>query len=74
MVRGCRRFGKWGKIGVGEVPKVDVRPGYTISKLIKGGWQLSGDHGAVDAEDAIADMIQFVDAGVTTFDCADISA
>ena len=72
MVRGCRRFGKWGKIGVGEVPKVDVRPGYTISKLIKGGWQLSGDHGAVDGEDAIADMIQFVDAGVTTFDCADI--
>ena len=49
-----------------------MRPDYDISRLIKGGWQLSGDHGPVESGHAIADMIRFVDAGVTTFDCADI--
>ncbi|MBL8983429.1 MAG: aldo/keto reductase, partial [Gemmatimonadetes bacterium] len=40
--------------------------------LIKGGWQLAGGHGAVDRAAALADMRAFVDAGITTFDCADI--
>lgn len=50
----------------------DLRAGHTISRVIKGGWQLAGDHGAVDRKAAIADMEAFVDAGITTFDCADI--
>ncbi len=49
-----------------------LRPGHRISRVIKGGWQLAGDHGAVDRSAAIADMEAFVDAGITTFDCADI--
>ena len=57
-----------------EVPRVTVRPAYFVSTIIKGGWQLAGDHGAVNADQAIADMVRFVDAGVTTFDCADIYA
>ncbi len=40
--------------------------------MLRGGWQLAGGHGAVEAERAITDMAAFVDAGVTTFDCADI--
>ena len=52
--------------------RVDLAPGYSISRLLKGGWQLAGGHGAVNAESAIADMQAFVDAGITTFDCADI--
>lgn len=55
-----------------DVPRTAVRPNYEISRLIKGGWQLSGDHGPVEADRAIADMIRFFDAGITTFDCADI--
>ena len=51
---------------------IELRPGYTISRLIKGGWQLAGGHGAVDAEAALADMVAYVDAGLFTFDCADI--
>lgn len=51
---------------------IDLRPGHTISRVIKGGWQLAGDHGSVDRSAAIADMEQFLDAGITTFDCADI--
>lgn len=51
---------------------IELRPGYRISRIIKGGWQLAGDHGEVEPERAIADMAAFVDAGITTFDCADI--
>ena len=54
------------------LPRVELAPGYTISCLLKGGWQLAGGHGRVDAADALADMDRFVDAGITTFDCADI--
>ena len=40
--------------------------------MIKGGWQLAGGHGSVDRNQAIADMTTFFDAGIRTFDCADI--
>jgi aryl-alcohol dehydrogenase-like predicted oxidoreductase len=55
-----------------EVPRIDLAAGYSISRLLKGGWQLAGGHGPVDAAAAMADMDRFVDAGITTFDCADI--
>lgn len=54
------------------VERFSLRPSYQISRLIKGGWQLAGDHGVVDRAVAIDDMFAFVDAGVSTFDCADI--
>lgn len=54
------------------VETTTLAPGYVISRLIKGGWQLAGGHGAVDAAAAIADMRAYVAAGITTFDCADI--
>lgn len=56
----------------GEIPRVALAHGYTISRLLKGGWQLAGGHGPVDAAAAMDDMDRFVDAGITTFDCADI--
>ncbi|MCY6382601.1 aldo/keto reductase [Hoeflea prorocentri] len=49
-----------------------LRPGYSFSRIIKGGWQLAGDHGPVDRARSVADMERFLDAGITTFDCADI--
>lgn len=54
------------------VPRRALTPGYTISRLVKGGWQLAGGHGPVEPGDAMADMAAFVAAGITTFDCADI--
>jgi aryl-alcohol dehydrogenase-like predicted oxidoreductase len=53
--------------------RVDLAPGYSISRIIKGGWQLAQGHSArsIDAS-AHADMAAFVEAGITTFDCADI--
>jgi aryl-alcohol dehydrogenase-like predicted oxidoreductase len=55
-----------------RVETTSLRKGHEISRIIKGGWQLAGDHGAVDRTVAIADMEAFLDAGITTFDCADI--
>ncbi|RWX80855.1 aldo/keto reductase [Neorhizobium lilium] len=52
--------------------RITIAPNYEISRVIRGGWQLAGGHGDIDAERAIEDMIAFADAGITTFDCADI--
>ncbi|MFV0383594.1 aldo/keto reductase [Paracoccus sp. (in: a-proteobacteria)] len=46
--------------------------GYDISRVIRGGWQLAGGHGAIDQAGAIDDLIATAKAGITTFDCADI--
>jgi aryl-alcohol dehydrogenase-like predicted oxidoreductase len=54
------------------IPRIALRGDYSISRIIKGGWHLAGDHGAVDSAQAQRDMATFVDAGITTFDCADI--
>jgi aryl-alcohol dehydrogenase-like predicted oxidoreductase len=56
------------------IETVELAPGYRVSRLLKGGWQLSAGHGAApaSADEAIADMIAFADAGITGFDCADI--
>ncbi|MEM1265388.1 MAG: aldo/keto reductase [Pseudomonadota bacterium] len=52
--------------------RATLAPGYDISRVIKGGWQLAGDHGPVDRAEAVRDMEAFLDAGITSFDCADI--
>jgi len=54
------------------IERTRLPDGYSISRLIKGGWHLAGGHGAVDPDRAMADMARFVEAGITTFDCADI--
>ena len=54
------------------IPRFSLSGDYTISRIIKGGWHLAGDHGVIDPEQARRDMATFVDAGITTFDCADI--
>lgn len=54
------------------VARISLRPGHEISRVIRGGWQLAGGHGAIDPALAIADMMEFAEAGITTFDCADI--
>lgn len=52
--------------------RIEIAPGYEISRVIKGGWQLATDHGERVGEDPVEDMMAFADAGITTFDCADI--
>ncbi len=51
---------------------VELAPGYRISRIVKGNWQLAERHGGnFDPGAAIADMRRFVEAGITAFDCAD---
>ena len=55
-----------------KIEHVELAPGYRIPRIIRGGWQLAGDHGAVDRERAVAEIAAFVDAGLDTVDGADI--
>jgi aryl-alcohol dehydrogenase-like predicted oxidoreductase len=55
-----------------DVERFRLGPGYTVSRIIKGGWQLAEGHGTIQRENALADMRRYVEAGITTIDCADI--
>lgn len=54
------------------VERAELSPGYEISRLIRGGWQLAGGHGQVERKAAVEDLHEFFRAGIVTFDCADI--
>lgn len=54
------------------VPRLELAPGFSISRIIKGGWQLSQGHRQHTDADPAAHMHRFAEAGITTFDCADI--
>jgi aryl-alcohol dehydrogenase-like predicted oxidoreductase len=57
---------------VPSVHTVELAPGYRIPRVIRGGWQLAGDHGPVDRARAVQEIGAFVDAGLNTVDGADI--
>jgi len=47
--------------------------GPTVSRIIKGCWQMSAGHGAgATGEAAVEELLAFYDAGITTFDGGDI--
>lgn len=57
-----------------SVPRIELSPGYSISRIINGCWQLTPDHGGGPGSEKATHRIfaELVDAGFTTFDCADI--
>lgn len=57
-----------------EVERRELSPGYSISRVINGCWQLAPDHGGGPGSEAETHRIfaDLVDHGFTTFDCADI--
>mgnify|MGYP001766755936 CR=1 FL=1 len=57
-----------------SVPRIEIRPGYTIPRIIKGNWQIAGDHSAsvIDNDEMYEHLAAFADSGVTAFDCGDI--
>ena len=55
-----------------SVPRIRLANGFEISQIIKGGWQLSSGHRENLNTNPVDDMIAFAEAGITTFDCADI--
>ena len=55
--------------------KYELTPGYTVSRVINGCWQLSEGHslaGALDPADVMRAFHMLCERGFTTFDCADI--
>ena len=55
--------------------KAELVDGYAISPVIKGGWQLSSGHSldrVIREDEAISDMIAFIESGITTLDFGDI--
>ena len=57
-----------------DIERFELAPGYSISRIVNGCWQLTPDHGggpgsAKESQRMFADL---VDHGFTTFDCADI--
>jgi aryl-alcohol dehydrogenase-like predicted oxidoreductase len=55
--------------------KRELVPGYEISPVIKGGWQLSFGHSLdrkIEDGQAVADTVAFIEAGITTLDFGDI--
>ena len=41
--------------------RIELAPGYSISRIIKGGWHLAGGHGNIDPDQAVRDMAGFVE-------------
>ncbi|MFK7831620.1 MAG: aldo/keto reductase [Congregibacter sp.] len=56
----------------GVIEQYGLRDDYSISRVIKGGWQLSEGHSTTLSQDPVADMLTFAQRGINTFDCADI--
>lgn len=58
----------------GAAGRVELAPGYSISWLIQGGWQLARGHRPepLDRAAVLARLRRRAEAGLTTFDCADI--
>ena len=54
-----------------EESRFQLADGLEICRILNGLWQVSGGHGAIDAEAAVANMFDYVDAGFTTWDLAD---
>ncbi|MFZ1743026.1 MAG: aldo/keto reductase [Pontixanthobacter sp.] len=56
------------------VPRLSLREDYSISRVIKGNWQIADDHSSsvCDNDEMYQHMAAFVDAGINVFDCGDI--
>jgi aryl-alcohol dehydrogenase-like predicted oxidoreductase len=54
------------------IEKTKLAKDLEICRILNGMWQVSGTHGQIDPQLAVADMIEFHNAGFTTWDLADI--
>ena len=54
------------------IEKTTIAPDFEICRILNGMWQVAGVHGQIDGESAINEMIQYHNAGFTTWDLADI--
>lgn len=57
-----------------RVERQELAPGYSIARILNGGWQLSAGHhpNAPETSETLRSLARLAEAGFTTFDCADI--
>ena len=55
-----------------SVSRLQLTPDLNICRLLNGMWQVAGGHGRIDPTTAVKEMFQYVDAGYTSWDLADI--
>jgi aryl-alcohol dehydrogenase-like predicted oxidoreductase len=51
--------------------RLQLTPALNICRILNGMWQVSGGHGPINPQKAIASMFDYFDAGFTTWDLAD---
>lgn len=56
---------------VPESRYLPLTPDLSICRIVNGMWQVSGGHGHIDPTVALQSMVDYVDAGFTTWDLAD---
>lgn len=54
------------------IEKTTLAPDLNICRILNGMWQVAGVHGQIDRKTAISEMINYHNAGFTTWDLADI--
>jgi len=54
-----------------ESSRLQFTPDLNICRVLNGMWQVSGAHGRIDRKAAIQNMLNYIDAGFTTWDLAD---
>ncbi|NKB35602.1 MAG: aldo/keto reductase [Gammaproteobacteria bacterium] len=59
-----------------SIEKKELRPGFTIPRLLKGNWQIAEDHSdrRFDEIELMEDLVAFAEAGMNTYVCGDIYA
>lgn len=55
-----------------DIETFDLASDLKICRIVNGMWQVAGGHGYIDEKSAIGEMTSYHDAGLTTWDMADI--
>jgi aryl-alcohol dehydrogenase-like predicted oxidoreductase len=53
------------------IERTEMADGLEMARILNGMWQVSGAHGRIEPEAAVASMLDYHDAGFTTWDLAD---
>lgn len=51
--------------------RLQLTPDMSICRVLNGMWQVSGAHGRIDPQAALQSMVEYLEAGFTTWDLAD---
>ena len=54
------------------IETTELAPGLNICRIVNGMWQVAGGHGYITPQKAVSEMSQYYDAGLSSWDMADI--